>query len=517
MKTILVKVNQLNSTRRAFLKNASASAALLGLGNYAFLGRIPCVSASEAKLDAKLVRLDSGIEPLVRLLEETPREKLLEEVAGRIRKGLSYREVLTALFLAGVRNIRPIYSSTIHAVLVVQAAHQLSLSSPDSDRWLPVFWALDEFKEAQAIDKGFRLEAGTERVPAAHKAREEFLKFAEEGNTAGAEAAVVALVRSAGAGEVFDLFSLYGARKLGKWLGHPAIYVSNCRRLLQTIGWHHAEPVVRSLCRVVIGRQGDSEPDRLLWQSNRDLCAKMPMEWRAGKPSPEATIDLLAVMRQASPAETARKVVDLLKSGIASQSIWDASFLGAAEALMRHPARPDNWSAGIIPLHAATSLNALRHAYAASSQEETCRLLLLQSAADVPVFIAVMKSRFSGQLENGRIDQLEPAPLKSPGNEAAAEIFADAGSDRTMAARKALTYLKNGASAKELMDSARLLAFLKGTDAHDYKFASAVFEDYEQISPVWRDRFLASCLYIFRGSADTDNPLVNRTRAALKV
>ena len=95
------------ATRRTFLQNAAASAALLGVGDLAFLKHIPTVSAADAKLDPKRVRLDAGIEPLVLLLEETPRDKLLEEVAGRIKKGLSYREVVTALFLAGVRNSGP--------------------------------------------------------------------------------------------------------------------------------------------------------------------------------------------------------------------------------------------------------------------------------------------------------------------------------------------------------------------------------------------------------------------------
>ena len=51
------------------------------------LSKLPRVSAEEAKPDPKVVKLSDDIEPLVRLIEETPREKLLEEIAGRIRKG----------------------------------------------------------------------------------------------------------------------------------------------------------------------------------------------------------------------------------------------------------------------------------------------------------------------------------------------------------------------------------------------------------------------------------------------
>ena len=66
-----------------------------------------------------------------------------------------------------------------------------------------------------------------------------------------------------------------------------------------------------------------------------------------------------------------------------------------------------------------------------------------------------------------------------------------------------------------LIDAARRLVFLKGDDPHDYKFSSAVLEDYYHASPKWRERFLASSLLLLPGSADKDNSLVKRTRSAL--
>jgi len=71
------------------------------LADFNFLGGLGRVTAAEAALDPKMVRLHPEIEPLVRLLEQTPRERVLEEVASRIQRGLTYREVLAALFLAG--------------------------------------------------------------------------------------------------------------------------------------------------------------------------------------------------------------------------------------------------------------------------------------------------------------------------------------------------------------------------------------------------------------------------------
>ena len=78
-----------------------------------------------------------------------------------------------------------------------------------------------------------------------------------------------------------------------------------------------------------------------------------------------------------------------------------------------------------------------------------------------------------------------------------------------------LGYLDAGQSAEDLIAAARRLIFLKGDNAHDYKFSSAVLEDYYHVSPEWRNRYLASSVYNLRGSGDRDNSLVQRTRAAL--
>jgi len=128
-----------SNSRRRFLQTA-ASGALLGLTDVQFIAQLPGVSAAEADVKPNIVRLRPEIEPLVRFLEETPREKLMDETIARIKRGLSYQELLAALFLAGVRNVepRPSVGFKFHAVLVVNSAHLASLASPDRERWLPI-------------------------------------------------------------------------------------------------------------------------------------------------------------------------------------------------------------------------------------------------------------------------------------------------------------------------------------------------------------------------------------------
>src|SRR5215212_5595005 len=414
--------------RRHFLHSTTAGGAALGLGlcDLSFLSRLPVVSAADAKLETNLVRLGDDIEPTVRLLEDTPRERLLEEVASRIKSGLSYREVLAALLLAGVRNVqpRPSVGFKFHAVLVVNSAHLASVSSPDQHRWLPIFWSLDHFKNSQAAtarESGWRMHAIEEsKVPPAHKARQAFADAMDNWDESAADAAAAGLARTAGAGEVFEMLWRYGARDW-RSIGHKAIFVSNSWRALQSIGWQHAEPVLRSLAYALLNREGaDGNPARndypadRPWRQNAELAKKLRPEWQGGESKPDATKEMLEALRHGSDQAACEKAVGLLNGGASPQSVWDAVLAAAAELPMRKP--------GIVALHAVTTTNALRFAYDASAADDTRRMLLLQNAA----FVTLFRDAMGGGAER-RIDTLQPAPPARPGGNAVEEIFADVG------------------------------------------------------------------------------------------
>jgi len=501
----------LPTSRRHFLETTAATGAWLGLGDLSFLSQLPGVSRADAQLDPKSVRFHPEVEPLVRLLEETPRAALLEEVAARIKRGLNYRELLAALLLAGIRNIQPRpVGFKFHAVLVVNSAHLAGLASPDSDRWLPIFWALDHFKESQARDvregDWTMGPVNESSVPQAAKARQAFTEAMNNWDEAAADAAVAGLVRAAEPQELFEIFCRFGARDF-RDIGHKAIYVANGWRALQHIGRQHAEPVFRSLAYALLYHEGDNParrdaaPDRP-WRRNQSLVAKIRNEWRQGKPSVEGVAEMLALLREASSEEACDNVISQLNRGVSPQSIWDALFLGAGELLIRQP--------GIVALHAVTSANALHFAYQTSANDETRKMLLLQTAA----FLTLFRGAGSGG-KGVMIDRFEALPLKATGQLAIEEIFAEVSNDRMTAARKMSAYLKENPQPGKLMDAARRLIFLKGNNSHDYKFSSAVLEDYDHVSPAWRARYLAASVFNLRGSGGPDNELVRRTRAAL--
>ena len=65
------------------------------------------------------------------------------------------------------------------------------------------------------------------------------------------------------------------------------------------------------------------------------------------------------------------------------------------------------------------------------------------------------------------------------------------------------------------MASGRRLIFSKGNESHDYKYSSAALEDFYNVSPAWRNRFLASTMFYLKGSGGNDTELFRRAQAAI--
>jgi hypothetical protein len=286
--------------------------------------------------------------------------------------------------------------------------------------------------------------------------------------------------------------------------------VASSWRTLQFIGWQHAEPVLRSLAFAVLNHElrgttpakSDEVADRP-WRRNQELAAKIGPEWLNGRVDEGATRDMLAVLREGSNVDTCNKAVELIGRGISPQSIWDALFLEAGELMIRQPA--------ITALHSMTSTNALHYGFQASGDDNTRRLLLLQNCAFVPMF----RDAIRGNVANLRIDDVKPVAITKP-SAALEEIFSDVSANKMNAAGKFRQYLNDGGSLRDLAIAARRLIFLKGDDAHDYKYSGSVLEDYLHVSPPLRAQFLAASAFYLKGSGDKDNTVVQRTREALK-
>jgi hypothetical protein len=254
--------------------------------------------------------------------------------------------------------------------------------------------------------------------------------------------------------------------------------------------------------------QSDLAPDAA-WQNTSARIVDARKKLRGTKLDTEASLSLLDALRTANPSEAVDLTSEMLSSGISTHSISDALFLSAGEMLRQQP--------GIISLHSATTTNAMQYAFQTTYRDSTRLELLLQNAAFIPHFRESMKSR--GDINEQRIDnhivRQEVDSSEADQLPSVEMIFAQISDSRDGAALTMQNFLDAGGEPESLMNEARRLVFLKGTDSHDYKFSSAALEDFYAVSPALRNAYLASAAYLLPGSKDRDNGLMEKVQDAL--
>ncbi len=511
-------------SRRRFVQQASAATAF-GLTSWP---SAPSLVASDKKPTGAAggIRFDTDLEPLVRLIEESPREKCAELLADKLKDGLSYRRLLSAGFLAAVRK-----RNSGHSVYLMYSAHQTSMDLPQEQRLLPLFWAIDHFKWQQLVWPGPALPQLEGALPTAEKAAAEFHEAMKRLDIEQAEKAIVAQARALGPRPAMELLWHYGCRDCGE-IGHRAIALTSCWRVLETIGWEHAEPVLRFVVRDLMGE------DRY-YKANvaraEKLWEKLPFDWAMGKSRENPTLDLFARMRQGNSAEASELAGRLLTDGIGGRAVWDAIHVVAAEMLILHPG---DAGMGGRALHINTAANALHYAFLTTASPQTRLLILLQAVAWMADFVR-------GQLGPKNLAETKPTDLSGarPTGKAAAVVtdvyaslpphqylydyktrigvghYLPKKSDRTESARKVFALVTKSPEAAGLFEqAARHWLCRKATvDAHEYKLPAAMFEDYELVSANWRPRLLAASAHWLHGEQSEDAAPVRQARELLGI
>jgi hypothetical protein len=492
--------------RRQFLQASAVMGLSQGLGPK-LLAFTP-LDAKSMEVRPEAVRLRPEIEPVVRWIEETPRDQIIDVAVGHLKAGLAYRELMSGLFLAGIRNIKPRpVGFKFHAVMVIHSAHLLGQAAAADERLLPMLWALDTFKASQATDikeGDWTLGPVDEaNLPKSWQARAAFTKAMDEWDAEAADAAIVAYCRSHGAADVMETFWKYAIRDQRN-IGHKAIFAAQCWRTLQAIGWQNAEPVVRSLAFALLDRQGAPGKDVVgPYVDNLEIVQKFPEAWRAGKPDNAASNDLLATLRQADPKAAGASVLKHVNDGVDPKVIWDGILKSSNELLLRKP--------GIVSLHAVTSINALHYIFNAAADDTTRKTSLAQASSWVAMFRAAI-----GEAPALSINNLEAMDLPEKPDDAITDIFATIGKSRTDAARKTLTFLRRGGTHDAIFAAARRMIFHKGRDSHDYKFGAAAWEESLLAStPQTRELLTAAMMGNLPAFNSADNPLMTKAREAI--
>ena len=226
------------------------------------------------------------------------------------------------------------------------------------------------------------------------------------------------------------------------------------------------------------------------------MLGEIPKNWREGRRDDAARNELVRTLREVPELDAGRAVIDLLKGGVSTDSIWEALFATAAELVLTRPT--------VVPVHAQTSANAFHHVFRHARAETTQLLALLQSAAFMPAF----RRGVGNTRADLRIDELDPLAVLRHGADALRMHSPSCRAIPPPAPAKRCTTCNRAAPADALAASARRHLARNGRQSHDYKFTEAALENYREMAPTaWRDRILAASMAYFTGSAEAPSPV----------
>ena len=488
--------------RREFLKTV---ATVSGLGTATRLTAQPVA-------EPERVAVDPEIEPLVRLLEETARDKIIPVAVNQLARGLPYRQLLAATFLQKVRG------SSSHNVWAVHSVHQAGLDVSREDHLLPLMWGVRNVEEGSApILKPLKEGA----VPAPQKAARAFEGAMEANDDAAARAAIVALARSDGPRAAMDRLWRWGAARCGGGnIGHNIIGVANTYRTLEVIGWRYAEPVLQ----FVVFSDGGSKGENELSEENArraGAAGELRPDWAGGKSDRGAVLELLAFFRDGADRRACAWAADHLEAGkLRAATVWDAVFLAAAELVVRYEL------GGVTgrPLHSMTMANALHYAFRTCADPQTRVRVLLEAVHwGCAFYAAEHKLGYLRDLKITAIPEVDPPAAvadavedvfgRLPPRRSGHRMRDRSGDDRAME----LTYaLARRHPHGPFLQNARRLMCRKAGGTHDWKFPVAVFENYEHASPEWRPHLLAAAIHVLQGPRMEDSPAFRQASEELR-
>lgn len=472
---------------------------LLGMG----------AGAAGLVLSTRLGRARTRREPTETLAERL-RIASYDESFGVARQaiaaGVDRTTFLGAVFLAGLREIRPRPHGILHVVMMVESIFRLGDAQSEREAWLPALFNLHDLKRAQTRDidefDDWSMPARpTVKRASADPARREFLAAMEAWDAERADRAVLALLPHCDREQMFELLWLLGARCVS-FIGHKMIYVSQVERALARIGWKHAEPALRSMVRTLLVQK-----DVELFARSREVARQLPDGWLEGKPDPAASDRLVEVLKNSTPAEAQDVVVQALRDGLATTSVFDALRLLASEVFHRRPGRRAVAGRGaLLPVHALTVLNAFLHAWRSTRHDATRRILTVQAVGAVCSMPGVLGRIVGLSMDGPGLGSLEggapPGDLDDvfeSGDPRAVSAFLEA---RPEAVPAYLGRLRRTFSRTAL-------------EHHQHKYAVAMIEEAASIDPRWRTRILAPAIEYLAHPQDEETEVYRRSSRVL--
>lgn len=380
-------------SRRSFLSNVSTGTlvATLGTAVASDLGLMPSAFARDLETP-----LDFGdLEPLVRLLQETPLNKLQAEIVSRHRKGESSKRFIAAAALANARTFGGEDYIGFHTFMALAPAFKMStlLSGPEST--LPILKVLyrntnriHEFGGRSSEVLGF-LAHGTDTP---HNAADGTAEIAlheavKNRKTAEAEKLLASMMDHDKTRGLEALLPLV----LDNPEVHRVVLPYRAWDMQSIVGTEHALTLLRQSLHYCIHQ----EPSRRAeWDEHGSMLASVLDEFKLpGTPTGTKQIDdqhldqLANAFSTATPIDAARAAAATLADGFDPKCVGEALSLAATMLVLRDAGRPPQWEDRLKPagsthgdsrgVHASDAANAWRNLASATRDKAATSCLII--------------------------------------------------------------------------------------------------------------------------------------------
>ena len=376
-------------TRREFLADVGRGmlVASVGYGLASELGLAPAFAAEAPDI------LDFGpLESLVRLMQETPANKLLPALADKLHSGTDLRRLTAAAALANARTFGGEDYVGFHTMMALAPALHMASELPQSLQPLPVFKVL--YRNTNRIqEKGGRKEEVLHAIKpgaiAEGRAGGEALREAvRRKDVNGAEQA---FATAAQISPDDALNALLYAVQDGTEV-HRIVLPYRAWDLLDLIGREQAHTLLRQSVRYCV--RAESLQHSAIWDEPRTLLPRLLEEHHLLNRTPGTRVaddhwvdQLSQTFFKSTPTQAAEAAAAALAEGFAPAGIGEAISLAANQLVLRDmgrtardevPGKPIGSVHGdSIGVHACDSANAWRNLARVSNARNTFACLIL--------------------------------------------------------------------------------------------------------------------------------------------
>ncbi len=372
------------NTRREFLADVGRGMLVASLGATIAtdLGLAPASAADGAET------LDFGkLEPLAALLQDTPTNKLMSVLVGKLKEGTDLRTLVGAGSLANAREFGGKHYEGYHTFMALAPAFEMSKELPEAQKALPVLKVL--YRNSTHIQaKGGRKNevlrpVKATPVPAGKPAGESLQELTRKNDPATAEG-IFATVAKDGADDAFNHVMYCVADDINV---HRVVLAWRAWAMLDFTGKEHAHTLLRQsvlfCCNENRGGKQSAITTQLPKLMDQYKLAGKKIGTRDGD---DAWVEALAkVVYGGGRDKAADAVAAALAEGFASASISDAINLAANQLLLNDPGRSKadgvkqigSVHGDSVGLHASDAANAWRNIAKVSNARNTIAALIV--------------------------------------------------------------------------------------------------------------------------------------------